>query len=149
MKEETKCYCGHTTTCDCGPEESINYRQTGASEFVAKTIIKDTIIQKEEPKQETIKKKNMSTTFGIPQRQVELNILVNEFGDLHDYIDTSFFEKVFFRSSKNSRWMNSLANRLPDNTLVFPLDNTAQGIYTIGDLKKFLKEKENETDSQV
>ena len=20
MKEETKCYCGHTTTCDCGPE---------------------------------------------------------------------------------------------------------------------------------
>ena len=27
MKEETKCYCGHTTTCDCGPEtleEAIN-----------------------------------------------------------------------------------------------------------------------------
>jgi hypothetical protein len=22
MKEQTKCYCGHTTTCDCGPEES-------------------------------------------------------------------------------------------------------------------------------
>jgi hypothetical protein len=21
MKEQTKCYCGHTTTCDCGPEE--------------------------------------------------------------------------------------------------------------------------------
>jgi len=21
MKELTKCYCGHTTTCDCGPEE--------------------------------------------------------------------------------------------------------------------------------
>jgi hypothetical protein len=20
MKKETKCYCGHTTTCDCGPE---------------------------------------------------------------------------------------------------------------------------------
>jgi len=20
MKEETKCYCGHTTYCDCGPE---------------------------------------------------------------------------------------------------------------------------------
>jgi hypothetical protein len=20
-EEETKCYCGHTTTCDCGPEE--------------------------------------------------------------------------------------------------------------------------------
>lgn len=22
MKQETKCYCGHTTTCDCGPEET-------------------------------------------------------------------------------------------------------------------------------
>lgn len=21
MKNSTKCYCGHTTTCDCGPEE--------------------------------------------------------------------------------------------------------------------------------
>lgn len=20
MKDETKCYCGHTTYCDCGPE---------------------------------------------------------------------------------------------------------------------------------
>lgn len=81
----------------------------------------------------------MSTTFGIPQRQVELSRLIDENGDLHDYIDTSFFERVFFRSMRNSRWMNSLANRLPDNTLVFPLDNTAQGIYTIGDIKKYLK----------
>ena len=89
----------------------------------------------------------MSTTFGIPQRQVELSRLIDENGDLHDYIDTSFFEKVFFRSMNNSRWMNSLANRLPDDTLVFPLNNTAQGIYTIGDIKKFLKEKEDETTS--
>ena len=70
----------------------------------------------------------MSTTFGIPQRQVELNKLVDESGELYDYIDTSFFERVFFRSMKNSRWMNSLASRLPDDTRVFPLDNTAQGI---------------------
>ena len=80
----------------------------------------------------------MSTTFGIPQRQVELNILVNVFGDLHDYIDNSFFDKVFFRSMNNSRWLNPLADKLPDNTLVFPLDNTAQGIYTIGDIKQLL-----------
>lgn len=84
----------------------------------------------------------MSTTFGIPQRQVELTRLIDENGDLHDYIDTSFFEKVFFRSMHNGRWMNSLASRLPDNTLVFPLDNSAQGIYTIGDARKFLKEKD-------
>jgi len=88
----------------------------------------------------------MSTTFGIPQRQVELSILVDEFGDLHDYINTSFFDKVFFRSMNNSRWLNPLADKLPDNTPVFPLDNTAQGIYTIGDIKQLLN-KENETNS--
>ena len=86
----------------------------------------------------------MSTTFGIPQRQVELNKLVDESGELYDYIDTSFFERVFFRSMKNSRWMNPLASCLSDDTRVFPLDNTAQGIYTIGDIKNFLK-AEDET----
>ncbi len=90
----------------------------------------------------------MSTTFGIPQRQVELSKLVDENGDLHDYIDTSFFEKVFFRTMHNSRWMISLASRLTDNTIVLPLDNTAQGIYTIKDCKEILKRRD-ETDSQV
>lgn len=90
----------------------------------------------------------MSTTFGIPQRKVDLEILIDAFGDLHDYIDTSFFEKVFFRGG-HSRWLNPLADKLPDNTLIFPLDNSAQGIYTIGDARKFLKEKENETNPQI
>ena len=85
----------------------------------------------------------MSTTFGIPQRQVELNKLVDEDGELYDYIDMSFFEKVFFRGN-NSRWVNSLASRLSDDTPVFPLDNTAQGIYTIKDCKELLN-KQNET----
>lgn len=85
----------------------------------------------------------MSTTFGIPQRQVELSKLVDEDGELHDYIDTSFFDKVFFRGN-NSRWLNPLADKLPDNTLVFPLDNDAQGVYTIGDIKQLLN-KQNET----
>jgi hypothetical protein len=86
----------------------------------------------------------MSTTFGIPQRQVELSKLIDENGDLHDYIDTSFFEKVFFRGG-HSRWLNPLASRLSDDTRIFPLDNTAQGIYTIGDIKKFLKQEEDGT----
>ena len=90
----------------------------------------------------------MSTTFGIPQRQVELSKLVDENGDLHDYIDTSFFEKVFFRGGY-SRWLNPLSSRLSDDIRIFPLDNSAQGIYTIGDARKFLKEKENETDPQI
>jgi hypothetical protein len=90
----------------------------------------------------------MSTTFGIPQRQVELSKLVDEDGELYDYIDTSFFEKVFFRGGY-SRWLNPLSSRLSDDIRIFPLDNSAQGIYTIGDARKFLKEKENETDPQI
>lgn len=84
----------------------------------------------------------MSTTFGIPQRQVELSKLVDEDGELYEYIE------VFFRG-RYSRWLNPLSSRLSDDTRIFPLDNSAQGIYTIGDARKFLKEKENETDSQV
>ena len=90
----------------------------------------------------------MSTTFGIPQRQVELSKLVDKDGELYDYIDTSFFVKVFYRGG-HSRWLNPLSSKLSDDTRIFPLDNSAQGIYTIGDARKFLKEKENETDSQV
>jgi hypothetical protein len=90
----------------------------------------------------------MSTTFGIPQRQVELSKLVDEDNELHDYIDTSFFEKVFYRGGY-SRWLNPLSSKLSDDTRIFPLDNSAQGIYTIGDARKFLKEKENEANSQI
>ncbi len=90
----------------------------------------------------------MSTTFGIPQRQVDLSKLVDEDNELYDYIDTSFFEKVFYRGGY-SRWLNPLSSRLPDDTRIFPLDNSAQGIYTIGDARKFLKEKEDGTNSQI
>jgi hypothetical protein len=90
----------------------------------------------------------MSTTFGIPKRQVELSKLVDEDGNLHDYIDTSFFDKVFFRSMNNSRWLNPLADKLPNDMLVFPLDNTRQGIQTIRDIKHLLK-VENETNTQI
>ena len=83
----------------------------------------------------------MSTTFGIPQRKIDVAFLVDENGELLDYIDTSFFEKIFFRSMNNSRWMNAIAELLPDDTRVFPLDNSAQGIYTIGDIKEFLQSK--------
>tara|TARA_R110000823_G_scaffold300282_1_gene421066 strand:- start:29 stop:301 length:273 start_codon:yes stop_codon:yes gene_type:complete len=85
----------------------------------------------------------MSTTFGIPQRSVELYKLCDEEGELLDYIDTSFFEKVFYRGngygSAGSRWMNIIARLLPHDTPVYALDNTAQGIHTIGDILDFLQ----------
>jgi hypothetical protein len=47
-KEElTKCYCGHTTTCDCGPEEPKYTTSNLDNEKY-----KDYSVSKEEPKQE-------------------------------------------------------------------------------------------------
>ena len=42
---------------------------------------------------------------------------------------------VAFRSN-GIHFINSLASLLPDDTPVIPMDNTAQGIYTIGDIKR-------------
>jgi len=45
--------------------------------------------------------------------------------------------EVAFRSSY-IRFTNPLASLLPDDLPVIPLDNTAQGIYTIWDIKRDL-----------
>ena len=57
----------------------------------------------------------MSTTFGV---EVKDNVV-----------------EVAFRSN-GMRFINELAELLPDDTPVIPLDNTAQGIHTIGDVKE-------------
>jgi hypothetical protein len=82
----------------------------------------------------------MSTKFGILTEEVPHDILVDEDGDLHFYISKLIFEPIFFRGS-NSRWLNSLGEKLANDTKVYALDNTQQGIHTIEDIKKFLKEK--------
>jgi hypothetical protein len=66
----------------------------------------------------------MSTTFGI---------IIPETGEEIE---------VAFRS-RHIRWTNPLAHLLPDETKVEPLDNTAQGIYTIGDIKKEIDHDSN------
>jgi hypothetical protein len=79
----------------------------------------------------------MSTTFGIPKEPIDI-----ELGDadgIYYYINQDIFEKVFFRSYGNSRWLNDLAKSLPDETKVYALDNSQQGIYTIGDIKELMK----------
>jgi len=71
----------------------------------------------------------MSTTFGI-------------------YVPAAYSEDdkievvIAFRSS-TIRWENPLAHLLPDDTKVEALDNSHQGIYTIGDIRKAI-EKQNE-----
>ena len=87
----------------------------------------------------------MSTTFGILTTKVEHDKLVDEDGDLLEYISKEIFEPVFFRGN-NSRWLKNWAKTLPDNHKVYAIDNTQQGIFTIGNIKKFLN---NETNSQI
>jgi len=57
----------------------------------------------------------MSTTFGVKVKD--------------DYVEVAF-------RSNGMRFINALAHLLPDDTPVIPLDNTAQGVHTIGDVKR-------------
>lgn len=85
----------------------------------------------------------MSTKFGIPLYPVDDAILLDQDGELQPYISESFFHDVFFRSYKNSRWMSDLADKLPDDTKVYALDNSHQGIRNIADCKKILEDETN------
>jgi hypothetical protein len=77
----------------------------------------------------------MSTLFGIPIREV--NIELGDENGIFDYISEDFFQDVAFRDNKGKlRWVMALADELPDDTKVYALDNSQQGIYTIGDIKK-------------
>jgi len=61
----------------------------------------------------------MSTTFGVNIKN----------RDQDDVVEVAF-------RSNGMRFTNDLAWLLEDNIPVIPLDNTAQGVYTIGDIKK-------------
>ena len=83
----------------------------------------------------------MSTTFGIIIKNGKLlNLPIQE-----DILDESgYFQEensvvvieVAYRSTGGIIWRNHLAQFLPVDTRVYPLDNTPQGIYTIGDIIK-------------
>lgn len=79
----------------------------------------------------------MSTKFGIAKNGIKAEL------DKYDEMAFDFFEEDFievaFRSN-GIRWANELAEFLPDDLKVYPLDNSAQGIYTIGDIRKEIKE---------
>lgn len=79
----------------------------------------------------------MSTTFGVLKIKVDHNKLVDEDGELLEYISDSVFEPIWFKGNNQSGWwLSEIARHLPDETIVYALDNTRQGIYTIGDLRK-------------
>ena len=72
----------------------------------------------------------MSTTFGIITKSGEERPIARRVAEL-DGAEMWFTDE--------------LAEMLPDNTKVEPLDNSAQGIYTIGDIKNhILKQNKDE-----
>ena len=64
----------------------------------------------------------MSTTFGV------LIPSTGEYEEVARRVGSTDGAVMYFT--------NQLAELLPDDTKVQPLDNSAQGIYTIGDIKK-------------
>lgn len=69
----------------------------------------------------------MSTTFGV------------KVPSLYDEDEFETIE-VAFRSF-NIRWRHPLAQLLKDDTKVIPMDNSAQGIHTIGDIRKEIEKQ--------
>ena len=87
----------------------------------------------------------MSTTFGVYKGEGVIELDNDMLPDSHfyneDLIDEDFIEVAFQGNyNKNNHWLNNLAAFLSDDTKIYPLDNSAQGIYTIGDFKKLLNE---------
>ena len=86
----------------------------------------------------------MSTTFGIPIKKVDVDL--NQYDEVMNYYsrheDDELFTNVWYRSMGNCRWLNPLAELLPDDTKVYALDNSQQFVYTIGDIKQKMKEQE-------
>ena len=81
----------------------------------------------------------MSTTFGINTSDFK-DFELDEYENIPYWINHKIFRKVAFRSN-SIRWTDDLAKLLPDDTKVYPLDNSAQGIFTIGDIKKEILEQ--------
>lgn len=83
----------------------------------------------------------MSTVFAIIKQE-----LLSKTSQEKDFLDIKSEDciEIAFRSNRgNIYWCNRfhiLLDYLPEDTKVFALDNSAQGIYTISDLKKEFNE---------
>ena len=66
----------------------------------------------------------MSTTFGVS---------IKNNNKIEDVVEVAF-------RSNGMRFTNPLAQLLPDETPVIALDNSQQGVHTIGDIKEEIKQ---------
>ena len=77
----------------------------------------------------------MSTTFGIHKHIYKEIIIEDDCPIIDDDTDNDFIVVAFRGNTVGISWRNELAPFLPDEMKVYALDNTQQGIYTIGDIK--------------
>ena len=71
----------------------------------------------------------MSTIFAVKKENTELDV-----NNENSYVEVAFRTRHIY-------WKNELAYLLPRKTKVIPIDNTAQGIETIGDIIDNIKEQ--------
>jgi hypothetical protein len=86
----------------------------------------------------------MSTVFGIHRQGKKIELIDDDLPEEYfqdGRIDDEFIEVATRGNSGWVYWITDVAYHLDDNLPVYPLDNTAQGIYTIGDLKKEFNEQ--------
>ena len=84
MKEETKCYCGHTTYCDCGPKQEI--LEETAEQFINKLDFNSLEIDD---------KIFDAIMFGAKWQQEQiLDFLYSEVTERRDYSASKMCEKV-------------------------------------------------------
>ena len=95
----------------------------------------------------------MSTTFGVLTEEYKDRKVFYEDDYPHiegvdsedDECDSEdYFEVVVFRTNGGHlRFMNPIAYLLPDDTKIWALDNSPQGLYTIGEVKKEMVDRES------
>ena len=76
----------------------------------------------------------MSTTFGIYKGKTPIELSDDMI--LQDFNQDDFIEVAFRGNHGYNYWLNDIAEYLADDVKIYPLDNDAQGIYTIGDFRK-------------
>ena len=75
----------------------------------------------------------MSTTFAVKTKDGDIKNVARRVGG---------------KNGAEMWWTDSMAELLPDDTLVEATDNTPQGIYTIGDIKEFIRQSTGEPEPE-
>ena len=79
-KETTKCYCGHTTYCDCGPEEP--------EEVTVNVFIEGFLFRNGFQKQKTNTYANLNCTIKVLDNCYEIQFNDSEYGEVTMYTDS-------------------------------------------------------------